>query len=154
MEISLTKEEYLLLLEMLYLADWVLHAHQVGENQETRKYKELVEKFLSYAKDYGLEEYVIRDPHRQKHYYARKFEEERPMKNYLRRFEDEFFWEELEERLAWRDLVREYGEKAVKKLDFLTKMKKLDNLQEKYAEEFAQNGLEHLRVEKFSEARE
>ena len=39
MKINITKKEYQTLLDMLYLSDWVLHAHSEEKSEETKSYK-------------------------------------------------------------------------------------------------------------------
>lgn len=146
MEIKITKEEYLTLLEMLFIADWILHAHQVKEEEATKKYQALREKFLALAPDYGLDRYVTWDPQNNRYYFTRQFEGGLPMLDFIHNFLHGYFWEELKERLAWRDLIQEQGKKTVAKMDLVTKIKKLEDFKEKYNQEFAQKGLERLKV--------
>lgn len=50
MKINFTKREYQALVEMLLLADWVMHAHEVDPNPATKPYKDLRKKVLSHFK--------------------------------------------------------------------------------------------------------
>jgi len=55
MKINITKKEYRLLLDILYLGDWMLTAHDDQETPEKEKYQDVIQKFYSYAKDSSLD---------------------------------------------------------------------------------------------------
>jgi hypothetical protein len=50
MKINFTKKEYRLLLDMVEIAEWVLNAHKSDPSDEIKKYSDLYQKILSYAK--------------------------------------------------------------------------------------------------------
>ena len=54
------------------------------------------------------------------------------------------FWEELEYRLADRDLVARYGEKAVDGMNSDERQDEERKLVDQYYEEFQKNGLKNL----------
>ncbi len=60
MKINITKKEYQLFLDMVYLSDWVLHAHSEERTEAKKPYKELEQKILSFANEFGMEEVVER----------------------------------------------------------------------------------------------
>lgn len=55
MKINITKKEYQLFLDMVYLSDWVLHAHSEERTEEKKPYKELEQKILAFANEFGME---------------------------------------------------------------------------------------------------
>ena len=61
MKLNFSKKEYAALLEMLYMADWVLHAHSEEKGESTEEYRLLMQKALEAAKNFNLEEAVARD---------------------------------------------------------------------------------------------
>ncbi|MCH9665136.1 MAG: hypothetical protein K0U41_04735 [Gammaproteobacteria bacterium] len=53
MEINITKKEYRLLFDILYLGEWMLTAHDQEEVPEKEKYQDVIQKFYSYAEEMG-----------------------------------------------------------------------------------------------------
>ncbi len=53
-----TRKEYECLLDVLYIADWVMNAHKVEDAPKTEAYRKLEQKIFSYAKDMGFENLV------------------------------------------------------------------------------------------------
>ena len=148
MKLNFSKKEYTALLEMMYIADWVLHAHAEGEREETGEYRQMLQKLLGAAKDFGLEEAVGRDDRTGEHYLARTWGEEgRPMRE-IENFENYTFWAELVHRLGRRDFIRLYGEERIKQMNLEERYQAESEMQVRYDEEFAQYGLERLEVMK------
>jgi len=66
-------------------------------------------------------------------------------------YEDFIFWDELEYRLALRDIEKKLTEEEKEKIskdDFLY-MRKLEEFRDKYSEEFQKYGVERLEIEEF-----
>ncbi len=143
MKINITKKQYRTFLEMLEIADWVLHAHDT-ERVETKKYREFEQLVFSFAKDCGFENLVEYDEEMNEHFPTREFEETSPGMDYIRDFENDTFWNELVERLTERDLIRLYGEDRVDSMNRQELAEKENQLEKRYAEEFYQNGLENV----------
>lgn len=151
MKINFTKKEYLLLLDVLYMADWVLNAHrEADEKEDTREYEKLEQKILSYAKKMGMEKYVDFDPEYDMYFHSRFFEETRRAQEFIDEFENDCFWEELIDRLTRRDFLKSFSEKEIKEMDPYTRFERLLKLSEKYSDEFEKNGLKNLVVKKAS----
>ena len=62
MKMNFTKKDYLSLLEILQIADWVLHAQRTDEPEDRKKYREFEQRIFSLAKDYGCDHLVQFDP--------------------------------------------------------------------------------------------
>ena len=54
MRIELTTAEYRQLVDVLYLAEWLLTAHKVGDDPRVATYHELVQKLYAHAQEMGL----------------------------------------------------------------------------------------------------
>lgn len=147
MKTNFTKKEYETLIEMLYIASWVISAFDIGPQPGKQKYEDLEQKILSHAKDFGMDKDVVWDEKLKKYFHTRKFEEGRPME-LIDEFQDETFWDELTHRLADRDFVETYTEKEIKKMEVWDRMAKTDEFVEKYSDEFAENGIMNLRIGK------
>ncbi len=144
MKIDITKKEYLTLLEILEIVDWVLHAHHTEERSETRKYREIEQKIFSYAKDIGFENLVSYDSQLKRYFSTRKFEDTSPGMDFVREFENDTFWNELVQRLVERDLIRQVGEERLLSMATHERFEKEEPLEQRYADEFYNNELENL----------
>ena len=145
-QIEFSNEEYRLLLDMVYIADWVMNAHEVEQQEETKPYGKLEQKLLSLAKDFGSGEYIAWDEQLQEYFPTRGYEEERPVMGFIDKFEDDSFWEELVARLADRDANRKYGQKKLTRMSFEERRRKIGEIEEKYWVEFERNGLDRLQI--------
>jgi len=147
MKIDFTRKEYRRLLDILYIADWVMNAHKVEDDPKTEAYKELEQKIFSYAKDMGFEDLIEYVVDHGEYFPTRKLEESSPTMEFIGEFENDTFWEELISRLADRDLIKQMGGmKELSKLPFEERVKKTLALEEKYASEFEKKGLDSLSI--------
>ena len=147
MKINITKREYLLLLDLLYLSNWVMNACHVGERPDTVEYRELHQKFLSYAKEFGQQDLVEYDKRYGKSYYTKLYEDESKSHNFIDEYENEVFWDELVDRLVKRDVLREHGEEALRKMDFREILQASESHEIRYNEEFENHGIQRLVIE-------
>lgn len=145
MNININKEEYRLLLDMLSTADWVMHAYAVEEKDYHKGHAALKNKLLSYAKEMGAED-LIEPTEELDGYYETNDYEEYVQDNFIQPFEYKFFWDELMDRLGERDLIKSVGSEQYSQMGFVEKMSKIDDVKEKYANEFENYGLERLEI--------
>jgi L-rhamnose mutarotase len=131
MKINFTNKEYRLLLDMVEIAEWVLNAHKTASSDEIKKYSDLYQKILSYAKDMGFENLIIYDKNLDGYFATSEYEESEHMR-YIEEFEDDVFWDALPHRLAVRDLVKEVGEKKYEEMEFVERATKLVVLESIY----------------------
>ena len=144
MKINITKKEYLTLLEILEIADWVLHAHHAEERPETGKYREFEQAIFAHAKDMGYGSLIERDPESNQYFPTRELEDTSPAMDFVREFENDAFWDELIQRLVSRDLARQVGERALQSLTLEERLEKEQPLEESYSKEFHLRGLENI----------
>jgi len=144
MKIDITKKDYLTLLEILEIVDWVLHAHHTEERSETRKYREIEQKIFSYAKDTGFEDLVSYDSQLKRYFPTRQFENTSPGMDFVREFENDTFWDELVQRLVERDLIRQVGEERLLSMETQERFEKEEPFEKRYADEFYKHELENL----------
>ncbi len=78
MNLVLSRKEFRSLLEVLEIADWVLHAYKAEEPAETRPYRELEQKVLAMAESFGFEDLVDYDAARQALRIEPRFRREQP----------------------------------------------------------------------------
>lgn len=141
---KLTKEEYQKLLDMVYIGDWVTTSDTSGEERpDTQEYTNAISKFLSYAKDYELEELV--EHHEDGFEVSRKFEDQSRAHNYINQYENEVFWDELVERLARRDMAAKHGKSVITRVYKDENLyNELKTIKQQYAKEFETNGLKNI----------
>lgn len=146
MKIEITKKRYRTLLEMIDIADNVLHLHRIADAPETREYRELIQWFLSYAKEMGCEDVVEYAPQSREYILMGWEEDDWKPRELIEEFEEDVFWEELARRLALRDIIQEHGPEKLAEMDRGTVFVKRLELEQRYAEEFERNGLANLRL--------
>ena len=144
MEIKFTKEQYENLLKLAYLGNWMINAIRTDDKIE--KYDDIAHYIYSFAKDVGLEKYIEYDTEMNQFFPTMQFEEDTDIHQYIDDYEAENFWSELIDRLARRDLIKEYGEDAVRKMSFEVILEKEQPFIEKYEREFEEFGIERLEV--------
>lgn len=145
MKINFTKKEYRLLLEMLYLSDWMMHAHSIDHSEHSCEHEALMQRVLSFYKEMGAEDIVEPAENSNKYYEKREFEESLHH-NYIDPYEENTFWEELIERLASRDAINAIGLEKFKAMEGIERSMKVDEFRKYYAKEFEQNGLENIKI--------
>lgn len=149
MKINFTNKEYRLLLDMVEIAEWVLNSHRTDPSDDIKKYSEIYQKVLSYAKEMGFENLITYDKNLGGYYATFEYEESEHMR-YIEQFEDDVFWEALPNRLAMRDLVKQVGEKRYMEMEFEERATKLVELESIYYKELNENGIDNLRFENLS----
>jgi hypothetical protein len=148
MKIEITKEEYRVLLDVFHIADWVLHSHKMEEGMETEKYRNLEQKFFSYAQKMGFADLVEYDPEMKEYFPTREYDENNDVMQAIVEYDNETFWEELTERLAMRDLIVQEGKEKVMAMDDDERLVKTEKLREKYGTEFEQHGISRISIKK------
>jgi hypothetical protein len=140
MEIKLTKRQYEVLMRLVYLGNWVVNGfHAEDADEETDA---LENSIYGKARDFGLAKLVFYDEENDGWYPTNETEDEWLLG--LDDYKNDMFWEELEYRLADRDLVAQYGEIQVDHMDPETRSRMETEVVDRYYEEFIKNGLKNL----------
>ncbi len=141
MKINFSKEEYRILLDMINLSDWMMHAHEIsGKNN---KYKTLRKKLLSHFKEMDCDDLILYDENLKGYYELRSYDEELH-KKFIDPYDDESFWNELIQRMAVRDVVKTHGEDALEKMEWIERATLIENARDVYENEFEQSGLTNV----------
>ena len=141
---NISKEEYRLLVEMVQVADYVMHAHELEPSEATNDYRALRKKIFSNYKKMGLESlFTFSEKHGDYIETEESLADSRHM-GIMENFVENEFWAQLSQRLAMRDLFEEDDEEAVKAMDSEVLMEKLGEKGVKYDEEFDAHGLERI----------
>jgi len=145
MKINFTKKEYQTLVEMLLLADWVIHG-QEGEPREAKKpYADLRKKVLSHHKEMGMEEDFTYDPKEDDYFETADYEERAPHMQLIDEYDEAAFWSTLASKLAHRDLA---AEEVLHAAGTISEEEQITQLLEgiaRYEDAFAENGLDSIR---------
>ena len=145
MNINVNKQEYRLLLDMLAIADWIMHAYSVGKEDYHEKHEALKNKLLSYYKEMGAEDII--DPSEELGVcYETKEYEDYIQEQFIEPYEDEYFWDELIEQLGKRDLLKSIGIEQYNKMELIERITKLDEKMEQYGLEFEEHGIDRLQI--------
>ena len=144
MKINFTKNEYRILLDMVYLGQWMVEAHKTGDLGNDDAHEKLVQKIYAFSKEMGCADLVMPKKGSNKFYPSRSYEEESGTQDIIDQYNDDTFWDELVSRLSERD-ARADAEAKNQKISSIEVFWKLSEPHEsKYADEFSKNGLKNL----------
>lgn len=146
MQINISETEYRLLMDMLYLSDWMMNSHDETGNANP-EYRALRKKILAYSKDAGAEDKVKFSKEDDEYYELAEYEDMLQEK-FIDEYDNETFWEELIDRLSNRDLMSEMSAKEITNMEFSERIERLSKFEEKYESEFEHNGLNNLKINK------
>ncbi|MCP5274262.1 MAG: hypothetical protein H6936_05310 [Burkholderiales bacterium] len=148
MKINITKKEYRLLLDILYLGEWMLTAHDQEEAPEKKQYQDVIQKFYSYAEEMGYDNLIKADKALNKYFETMEYEENSQVNEIIENYDNATFWDELVSGLALRDAQEIEGNDAFNKMSPEERIQLLYPLEEKYHEEFMANDLANLQIKK------
>lgn len=143
--LEFTKKQFETLLELVYLGNWMVNAVRDGSKEDPhfQEHDDLADFIYSKAGEVGGGKLFEYDPEFKKWFPTTEFTEEN-VDFYHDDYDERIFWEELIDRLSWRDLRALYGEKEIGKMSFQEKIIKRQPFIEKYEEEFDKNWLSGL----------
>lgn len=145
MKIEINKKEYRSLLDLLLMADWIMHSHEEEEGKPENDIDKLIRKLHSFATEFGMDDLIELDSKIDKYFPTQKFEEETKSQEFFEEYDEQIFWDELIGRLAQRDALEKMplGDNPTEKE--LEKFLEIQfQIEETYAEEFSGNGLSNL----------
>jgi hypothetical protein len=148
MKINITKKEYRLLLNVFYVAEWVMTSHKIEKDPRVDPYQKLEQKFLAFAKDFGYEDLVEYDKKSDTYYPTATYDQMDKGHQFIDEFEEEVFWETLCTRLAQRDMLLEKGADAISEMTPYDRYAEQEKIAGKYDQEFVENGVKHLVISK------
>ena len=146
MKIELTKNEYRLLLDYMYLGDWIINGHQSDERRDTEEYEMLLQKLYSYAKDMGFEALIDADRDSNKYTPTSYYEETSRVSEFIEEYDNDCFWDVLISRLAERDIYEQVEKEALQSMSSEEYMERTAPVEEAYYREFRRRGLDRLRL--------
>jgi len=144
MNIHMNKEQYAVLIKIIYLGNWMINAIR-AENQ-VKKYDEIESFILSFAKEAGMDTCVHYDPQEKIFYPSEELAESPEIRKYIDEYDNDTFWSELIHRLARRDFIRSCGADAVMKMPVEERIEKEHPFTERYEKEFKKSGVDNLEI--------
>ena len=146
MKINFTKKEYATLIEMIDIANWVISANKIEKGPIEKPYEDLEAKLFTLAREFDCADKVEFSKELNGYYPTRYFEMESPHRKFIDDYNEETFWNELIDKLATRDAIAEVGEEEYWNLEPIQRFEVLGKYEKKWADEFAENGLENIAV--------
>lgn len=143
MEITLSREQFAILLELVYLGNWMANAIRMP-GEEITDLSHLEQHLFSLARDLGFDDVADLDETLPDVFPSQALEDR--MELYIEEYDDQTFWDQLIDRLAERDVLEDHGEPAVRAMSQEEYFQKRDAYVAKYEEEATKHGIERLRV--------
>ncbi len=144
-EMSFTKAELQLLIKLLYTGYYVCDRDEDLDSEKKAK-ELLVDRFLQNALSYRIMDGIEYEAKYDRHFLDADHEDFL-LEDYNDFIEDSF-WDELIFRLGRRDRVNAVGETKFNDMETLERMKEEEKYMEKYREEFEQNGIQRVGIQK------
>lgn len=143
MKLELTDNQYRDLIELLFYGNWIANASRTGAegDEKIEKYEKLQEYLFSHAKHFNADDFVINEDN--EFYTTLEFEER--LMPIVEEYDEYTFWEQISNKLAKRDLLREIG--SVRQLKEMHR-ERMYEIEEQYEIEFEKNGLKNLVIMK------
>lgn len=146
MKFELNKQEYRTLIEMLYVADWVIGDSEDETNQDSRgQYEQLIQKISSHFREAECDDLIEYDEEVKRFFPTIALEESSFARECIDEYEMNSFWRELLDRLTFRDIMQNNGnDTEFQKLSKSERFEKFQELYEKYEDEFEKHGIDRL----------
>ncbi len=145
MKIYFTKNEYRLLIDMLYVANWVMHSHDIGSERSHIAHYNLYQKLMSHYREMDAND-IIEQAANEGAYCETEDYEIELIEKFLEPYSEETFWEELVDRLATRDLSNTIGFKRYQEMDVEEQAEVMTDVVNRYEKEFAEHGLDRIKI--------
>lgn len=146
MNIDLTENEYRLLLDFVFMANWMVESHHPDGRADVQEYDMLLQKLYSFADDMGCKELVHANRETNEYSPTRYYEETTKAFELIEEYNDDTFWDALISRLAERDVYEQIEEGRRDTMGIEEYWERSEPIEEAYFEEFRQRALERLRL--------
>jgi len=147
-KIEIPDDKFEKLVKLVYLGNWVINSERTGRGDDPRmeEYDEIEEALLKLAYEKGFKELVSFDMKAKKYFPSQALEFDAEVQDYLDDYNDANFWPGLSSRLAERDVIEELGTEKFLKLDNKEGFTLITKAEDKYMDEFEENGIGNLRI--------
>jgi hypothetical protein len=143
MKLELNKKELEHLTEIAIMANWLMTAHDVEEEERKQPYLELIHKIYKVASENGnknieyFEDLKIFEPNAD-------WEDSTMSRKFIEEFEQQTFWEELVNKLADREMRKDL--KGRKPKDFDEQFEIYEEHAASFAKEFQEHGVSRIEI--------
>lgn len=149
MKLECTKEEFKVLMDLVYAGNLLINGPRSKE-ERIERYSDMEQKMFAMAKEeFGLEELVEYDEEFKEYMPTHEYEEDE-FNEYIDEYDTSVFWEELVMRLARRDALNYAGDVDQNVSPGALRQMQL-KWEEQYEEEIADNGIMNLKIVKIEE---
>lgn len=138
--LNLTKSQFLKLMKLAYIGEWVVNAHRTDDKVD--EFEDVEQLIYKMADEFGFEDLIIKEA--DKIFPSGKLEFDIEIRKYIDEYEHDTFWHELGSRLALKEAVEIYGEKGLLEMSNEDRVQTLWNLEIKYIQEFHQNSFDNV----------
>ena len=146
MKLECTKEEFKVLMDLVYAGNLLINGPRSKE-ERIERYSDMEQKMFAMAKEeFGLEELVEYDEEFEEYMPTHEYEEDE-FNEYIDEYDTSVFWEELVMRLARRDALNYAGDVDQNVSPAALRQMQL-KWEEQYEEEIADNGIMNLKIVK------
>ncbi|MEP7085007.1 MAG: hypothetical protein ABI854_09740 [Betaproteobacteria bacterium] len=146
MKILFTKSEYRTLIDMIYVAEWMLTARDEEVDPAKAKYVHLVQKIYSHAKEFGWEALVDGSAADNEYFPTLVYEEQSGIHDLIDGYDADSFWDQLVDRMTERDVMAKVGAKEKEKLSNEAYMAIAEPIADAYEIEFSGHGIDRLQL--------
>lgn len=148
MELSLSKTELKVLVELAIMADWTMTAHDTEDDPRKEKYLQLLQKIYAFAHENGMKKEVVKDPELDMYLPETDWEDATEARGFIDEFENMSFWTELVNKFADREMKKKFKGRQPKTFD--EQLDVFQHYSDIFAEEFDEHGISRLEVKKES----
>ncbi len=142
MEIKCTKEEYKVLLDLVYAGNLMLNGMREQEDRIAH-YHEMEQFIFGMAKEQGYEDLIAYDNEYNEYMPTHTYENSEFVA-YIDAYEDRLFWEELVVRMARRQALNELGDENPDMTSAELRNRQIE-LEAYYEDQFIESGIYHLK---------
>lgn len=144
MKFDVTKQEYLELIKLLFLGEWMCNAYKISP-EINAALESLRYTFFSQYKEMGAEQYINHNEQFDDYFENEKLGSEL-YATVITDYNNHMFWEELINRLAERHMIECYGQDIFESMMDDNKFDELDGYKEHLAKLFSIKGLDCIQI--------
>lgn len=143
--LALTKDECDALIQMLFVALWIMSSNEDDPPPDIDRFESLEQRVLALAKNAGFDDVVRWDRHERRYYTTMEYED-RLISGVIDKYNNDVFWNELADRLAERDVIEEFGREKFDRMHPAVRDEHIAERSDWYYEEFLARGVDHLKL--------
>jgi phage pi2 protein 07 len=144
MKIHFTKKEYEHLIELLFLGEWMMTAHDNKALDLNTPHQQLIQKIYSHSKAMQADDKIAYSNETNCYSPTKVFEDHSVVFKCIDHYDEESFWQELVSRMGKRDLAQIVDHENLSKDE---RFKLLCQFEDKWADELFTHGLTRLKVD-------